>query len=303
MRAPYENEIALAEHLHPGPDWRGGCVAEGGQFHLVLIAKGAAVLRMARDAAQAADLARRTALVDALAPVLPFALPRSLSGVWRAPDASATAYDAGGLPGWEVPAAVVQEYIPGAAHEPNTGEAATLRGVLEALAGVDIAPIRHLLAPPFAYRGPWTESKIAATLEALREHAPDEPTGAAAVVDAARVLAALREFAEVPGSLVHGDLAGHNMHWVGGRVAGILDWDLASAWDPALNVAYLAAWHGRGLVATLARDAEEDRRARIWDGAMRLEVVYNASLRTGDPGWPKLMRRAVPRLEEAAAAI
>ncbi|WP_102157581.1 aminoglycoside phosphotransferase family protein [Zhihengliuella halotolerans] len=303
MRAPYENEIALAEHLHPGPDWRGGRVAEGGQFHLVLIAEGRAVLRMARDATQAAEMTRRTALVDALAPELPFALPRSLSGVWRAPDASASAYDAGGLPGWEVPAAVVQEYIPGAAREPHTGDPAALRSILEALADVDVAPIRHLLAPPFAYRGPWTEPKIAATLDALREHAQDEATGAALVVDAARVLAALREFAELRDSLVHGDLAGHNVHWVGGRVAGILDWDLAAAWDPALNVAYLAAWHGRELVGELAVDADEARRARIWDGAMLLETVFNASLRADDPDWAKLMRRAVPRLEAAAAAI
>lgn len=321
MRAPYENEIALAEHLHPGPDWRGGHVAEGGQFHLVLVAEGSAVLRMARDVAQAAELARRTALVDALAPELPFAVPRSLSGVWRDPrvpsgdatgqdaltaghDAGAsTQQDTGGLPDWQVPAAVVQEYIPGAAHEPHAGDPAALRSILEALEAVRIDPIRHLLAPPFAYRGPWTESKIAATLDALREHAPDPATGAAAVVDAARVLAALREFAEVPAALVHGDLAGHNVHWAGGRVAGILDWDLASAWDPALNVAYLAAWHGRELVGELARDADEARRARVWDGAMRLEGVYNATLRADAPDWGKLMRRAAPRLEDAAAAI
>ncbi|GHD07827.1 phosphotransferase family protein [Zhihengliuella salsuginis] len=307
MREPYESEIALAERLYPGPDWRGGRVAEGGQFHLVLVAEGRAVLRMARDAAQAADLVRRTALVDALAAQLPFPVPRSLTGVWSATgpddDGARRAQPDDGGPGRVVPAAVVQEFIDGAAHEPHTGDAATLRELLEALAAVDIVPLRHLLAPPFAYGGPWTESKVAATLDALGGHAPDAATGAAAVVDAARVLAALREFDDVPASLVHGDLAGHNVHWVGGRISGILDWDLAAAWDPALNVAYLAAWHGRDLVGALARDADEARRARVWDGAMRLEVVYNATLRTDAPDWPKLVRQAAPRLEDAAAAI
>ena len=31
--------------------------------------------------------------------------------------------------------------------------------------------------------------------------------------------------------LVHGDLAGHNMHWVDGQLIGILDWDYAALWD------------------------------------------------------------------------
>lgn len=282
MRAPSESEIALAEELYPGPAWAEGSVAEGGQFHEVLVTE-AAVLRMARDDVQAAQLPRRVALVNALAERLPYAVPRSLSEIQRG--------------------AVVQEYVPGAAHPPHEGDPATLRAVIAALEAVELEPLRELLAPPFAYRGPWTESKIAATLEALGEHAPDAAAGAAMVHDAALVLAELREFLDVPPALVHGDLAGHNMHWRNGQVTGILDWDLAAAWDPALNVTYLAAWHGRGLLDELARDAEEARRARVWDGAMRLEGVYNASLRTDNPNWAKLMRKVGPRIQAAREAI
>ncbi|MDX1659113.1 MAG: phosphotransferase [Nitriliruptorales bacterium] len=45
-----------------------------------------------------------------------------------------------------------------------------------------------------------------------------------------------------PPSLVHGDLAGDNVRWRGDAVAGVRDWDLASAWDPAVDAACLA-WH------------------------------------------------------------
>ncbi|MBG6083885.1 aminoglycoside phosphotransferase family protein [Zhihengliuella flava] len=282
MRPPTDSEIALAENLYPGPAWAQGSVAEGGQFHEVLVTE-EAVLRMARDDVQAAQLPRRVALVDALSGRLPYAVPCSLSRI--------------------ADGAVVQEFIPGAAHPPHTGDPVRLREVIAALAAVDVAPLRELLAPPFAYRGPWTESKIATTLTALGEHASDPASGAALVHDAALVLAELRQFADVPAQLVHGDLAGHNMHWIGGRVSGILDWDLAAAWDPALNVAYLAAWHGRDLVDELARDAEQARRARIWDGAMRLEGIYNASLRTDAPNWGKLMRKVAPRVHAAREAI
>mgnify|MGYP006195292123 CR=1 FL=1 len=59
-------------------------------------------------------------------------------------------------------------------------------------------------------------------------------------------------------SLVHGDLAGHNMRWErsGGdwALTGILDWDLASVWDPALNPAYLSLWHGEEKLDAIARD-------------------------------------------------
>ena len=41
-------------------------------------------------------------------------------------------------------------------------------------------------------------------------------------------------------------------------MAGILDWDLAAAWDPALNAAYLGLWHGPDVLPSIARDAGEE---------------------------------------------
>ena len=55
-RPPLPHETALAEALFPGPDWASGTVQEGGQSHLVLVARGEAVLRMARTPEAAATV-------------------------------------------------------------------------------------------------------------------------------------------------------------------------------------------------------------------------------------------------------
>ncbi|GAA3693547.1 hypothetical protein GCM10023081_33620 [Arthrobacter ginkgonis] len=299
-RPPLPAETALAAEIFPGPDWASGTVEEGGQSHLVLVARGEAVLRMARTPEAAADLGRRSALVDELAPQLPYRLPRTLAPPWRA----------GGR------AAVVQEYVPGAAHPPHglahcdpahCGDARVLAALVRDLASVDVGPLRPLLAEPFAFRGAWTAEKTAAVLAAL-------PAGLAA--DAATVVEAVRAFADAadgwgpdapPGTaglvgLVHGDLAGCNMHWAEGRVVGILDWDLAAAWDPALNAAYLGLWHGRDVLPAIARDAGEAARAEVWIGAMGLDALHDALQRTDNPKLGKLLRKVAPRIRLAAQA-
>lgn len=271
---PHEYELANA--LFPGPDWKAARVDEGGQFHLVLVARDQAVMRMSRTAEAAADMQRRVDLVQALSGTFSFQLPTALSQVWHGKDFSA----------------VIQRYVPGAAHPPHTGDVVRLRSVLEELAAVDVRPLAALLAPPFSFRGPWTAQKIDATLKALP---PD-------LVDAARrVLDTIPAFETVPASLVHGDLAGHNMRWHDGELHGVLDWDLAAAWDPALNTAYLAAWHGADVLDAIAPSQKEAWRARIWLGAMALESVFDASLNPNrDIG--ALIDKIGPRLVAAAAA-
>ncbi|RAX50586.1 hypothetical protein DQ353_03290 [Arthrobacter sp. AQ5-05] len=275
-REALPRELQLANALFPGPEWKKGHVDEGGQFHLVLVAPGEAVMRMSRTPAAARDMQRRVDLIEALSARFSFLLPTALSEVWHGEGFSA----------------VVQRYVPGAAHPPHTGEPAALRALLEELAAVDLRPIAHLLAPPFSFRGPWTGQKTDATLAAL----PAELEGAADLV-----LEAIKAFASVPTSLVHGDLAGNNMRWNQGTLRGIIDWDLASAWDPALNTAYLSMWHGADFIEAIAPNPQEAWRARIWLGAMALESVYDASL---DPGrdLAALAEKIGPRLLAAAAA-
>ncbi|MEO4038647.1 phosphotransferase [Micrococcaceae bacterium Sec6.3] len=376
---PSELELVAAalERLRPGldptttarlraADWSAGGVEEGGQFHRVLVLEDVGVLRMARlheagaapgtvwsrERDPAAQLERRVALVDGLAAArLPWPLPVSLSEVVGAEAVRSGAGDDGGavpVPGPGGTAAVLQTHLPGFPHPPHEGDPAVLRGIVDALAAVDVADPRiapHLGAP-FAFRGPWTAERVAA-VAALPERlagrlggwpgdapptreadsGPDRVQGDATPLAAwPSVVASLtdavtRWTAEppVPPCLVHGDLAGHNLRWLPEpgtpvhpeptwRLAGILDWDLACAWDPALNVAYLGLWHGEELVEDVARDAAEARRARVWLGVMALETLDDAAARDAlvgipDRSWRTLLRKTLPRVTRAVTAL
>ena len=320
-------------------DWSEGTVEEGGQFHRVLVVPGQGVLRMTRSPQAAGLLPRRVALLEALATQnLAISLPRALTEV--------TSNEKG-------TAAVVQDYVPGTAHPPHSGDPRVLRELCERLARVDVEPLRPHLAEAFSFRGPWTPEKSTAVRllpDVLGERWPDWfeatlPGSWGSTVDALTD-AARRWTAEpvVEPSLVHGDLAGHNMHWApvgspavrqlveregpdvrrlglaaGGRdeasgqgeasgwvLLGILDWDLACVWDPALNPAYLSLWHGEEKLEAIARDAFEAQRGRVWLGVMALESLYDASLREGTPSpanWGKLLRKTLPRIGRAMDAL
>lgn len=54
----------------------------------------------------------------------------------------------------------------------------------------------------------------------------------------------------------HGDLGGHNVFWDGGRVCGILDWDLASESGSSTDLTSLGVWHGW---EKLSRSASADQ--------------------------------------------
>jgi hypothetical protein len=296
-------------------DWSAGTVEEGGQFHRVLVLDGVGAVRMSRNAEAAGRLPSNVALVQALATTaqLPVALPVPLTEVVAGADGTA---------------AVVQEYLPGRAHPPHEGDPAILRWLCEALAAVDAAALEPHLGPPFAYRGPWTAARMRAVRELpgrLRdtygdglwhgEWSAEHPVvSAAAFPDTVEeLLGTLVQWTEDPvvaPSLVHGDLAGHNMRWVrtgeAWALTGILDWDLASAWDPALNPAYLSLWHGEEKLEAIARDPAEARRARAWLGWMALEGLDDAASREGtgfEANWPKLLRKVLPRIGRAVAAL
>lgn len=317
---------ALADRLRAA-DWAAGHVVESGQFHRVLVLDGVGVLRMTRlseagapmgaawapEDSPAAHLPRRMALLEALADAgLPFAVPRPLSAAVRRDD------DAGR----PLAAAVLQAFVPGQPHPPHEGDPTVLRGIVDALDTVDVtAPgVAEHLGPPFAFRGPWTPARVArvgrlgASLPA--EHAGALPADWAGVVE--RIAGAVTAWAAAPPdgpALVHGDMAGHNMHWVPApdgdgvrwELSGILDWDLAHAGDAARNVAYLGIWHGEGRIEAIARTPAEARRARVWLGAAALDSLDDASARqelTGrDPRWGRLLRKVVPRIERAGAAL
>jgi aminoglycoside phosphotransferase (APT) family kinase protein len=156
---------------------------------------------------------------------------------------------------------------------------------------VDLGRLAGLLGVPHCYAGGdrWEEL--------LRDQViPRLParwwTEAARRVDAALALP------PVPASLVHGDLAGHNVHWSddGRQCIGVLDWDLAQPYDPAVDVACLA-WHGWDTVRA-AVDADTYARARVWFRTFGLEQV-SAALLLGDAP-ERYVDRAVAWLERTS---
>lgn len=244
-------------------DWNQAKVVKRGKDHILVIAEGLAVARLPRRVEP--ELARRTRLLEQLE--LPWKVPIPLSAVQDG---------------------VLQTYIPGAAHAHNTGDAATLAAVVETLEQYDTTGLS--LGQPFAQRGRITEQmlfRLDTAVEnkihrAIAEHIhawTDEGVGA---------------------GLVHGDLAGHNMHWVDGELVGILDWDYAAVWDTALNATYLNLWHG----VTLENITGVPNRARVWSGALGLYALADAlSWDVSPGGWRRLNAKVQPRIQLAYESL
>ncbi|WP_187279741.1 aminoglycoside phosphotransferase family protein [Quadrisphaera setariae] len=256
-----------------------------GEFHDVVLLPGRAVVKVARGLA-AQHLERRAALLDALADAgLPLAVPRPLSEVVRTGEASA---------------AVALSWVPGEPAPVGAGgeqRVEQLQQLLTAMAAVDVSagtPVGRCLDVPHAYagRGRWAElmARVVAML-------PDDVRD-----DAAACLRAAVDLPPVPPRLVHGDLAGHNLRWhADGTLAGVIDWDLASAWDPAVDLGCLV-WFGwdavdaacAGLGGGWPTAAE---RARVWFATFPLEGP--AALL--DDGAPAAL--VAERLERVATAL
>lgn len=270
-------ELSIARQLCPELSWENAGVNEGGQFHKVVIANGHSVIRMARTEEATGQMPRSVKLLERLEGQLDYRIPVATSRILQV----------GGL------GSVAMSFIPGSAHEPHYGDPKILGKLVNDLAAISLEPINEYLAAPFAFRGPWTDERQQRCFDAL----PDPLRGAATTL-----WAQLDSLAQVPPGLVHGDLAGHNMHWVAQELVGILDWDLAAAWDPALNTAYLSLWHGLEMADLIAPTPDEAHRAKIWLGLMSLERLSDTLSRTDNPRIDKLMRKIGPRILNAAQA-
>lgn len=225
-----------------------------GEFHDVVLLPGRAVVKVARGRA-ADELRRRAALTGALARLdLPFVVPEPLTEVEDVDDCTAVAL----------------AWAPGAPANARAPGPTQLREVLAALAALDVTPggpLSRWLDVPHGYAGrdrwPLLMAEVVARLP------PDVQESARARVEAATALP------PVAPSLVHGDLAGDNLRWYDdGTLAAVIDWDLASAWDPAVDAACLA-WFGWSTVAA-ALDAETLARARTWAATFPLEHPASA---------------------------
>lgn len=272
LRGVPASDVSAAEVVH-------------GEFHDVLLLPGVGVVRVARGLA-AEHLERRTALLGALAAEdLPFAVPRPLGEVVRVGEASA---------------AVALSWVSGVVAPAGSGgseRVEQLQRLLRALADVGVSPTspvgRHLDVP-HAYAG---RERWGALMAKVVELLPDDLRE-----DGEARLRAALALPLVPLGLVHGDLAGHNLRWYAdGRLAGVIDWDLASAWDPAVDLGCLA-WFGwdavdaacAGLGGGWPAAAE---RARVWFATFGLEGP--AALLDG--GAPEAV--VTERLDRVVAAL
>lgn len=244
-------------------DWNQAKVVERGKDHILVIAEGLAVARLPRRVDP--ELSRKTRLLQELH--LPWSVPTPLSAVEDG---------------------VLQTYIPGAAHAHNTGDAATLAAVVETLEQYDTTGLS--LGQPFAQRGRITEQMLFRLDTAVEN----------------RMHRAIAEHVHawthegVGAGLVHGDLAGHNMHWVNGELVGILDWDYAAVWDTALNATYLNLWHG----VALENITGVPNRARVWSGALGLYALADAlSWDVSPGGWRRLNAKVQPRIQLAYESL
>lgn len=244
-------------------DWHQATIVERGKDHTVLIAPDVAVARIPRRSDP--DLPRKMRLLEQL--TLPWLVPTPLSVV-----------DEG----------VLQRYIPGTAHRHGVGCAATLAHVVSVFDGYDTSGLS--VNRPFAQRGRFSTQMLTALDEVV------EGQMARAIVEH------VHGWTDdgVGAGLVHGDLAGHNMHWQDGELIGILDWDYAAVWDTALNATYLNLWHAVELEAI----TPVPNRARVWSGALGLYALCDAlSWDVSPAGWRRLQKKVLPRINAAFAAL
>ncbi|AXR73895.1 MULTISPECIES: phosphotransferase family protein [Auritidibacter] len=288
---PTDDDLALAQHLAAhlregisarhralieSAPWSQAHLIERGKDHRLVIVPGHLVVRIPRDSAT--NLERQATLLDQLAPQLPWQVPVALSIV-----------DGG----------VIQPYIAGTAHPNHSGDPEQLRDIVHTLSEVDTTGLA--LNQPFAQRGGLTPQKVT---RLAKMPGPPLPDFAQFIADVAELTHTWTQ--EGPFGLVHGDLAGHNMLWLQDpwRLNGVLDWDQASRWDPALNPAILSLWHGAGMLPQICSSPSELVHARVWSASMALESIENA-LRRQPPAsaFRRLMRKTVPRLEAAQQAL
>ncbi|MFD3450618.1 aminoglycoside phosphotransferase family protein [Streptomyces sp. NPDC058691] len=250
-----EELLAVAAAVLPGEDLRGAAFASGGSHHVVLL-PGVAVVRIAKSPTAVAALPRRTELLRRLTEAdLPFAVPAPLSEVVRA----------------EGHTAVALSWLEGRpCRRKEGGEPKELARLLDVLRQVDCRDLDGLLGVPHEYAGGerWAEIMEQDVVPRL----PRAWQG-----EARRRVQAALDLPAVTPSLVHGDLAGTNMHWSeDGRLLGVLDWDFAQPFDPAVDAACLA-WHGWDKVAA-AVDRRTLHRAWTWYLTFGLEQIPFALL-------------------------
>ncbi|MFC5822414.1 phosphotransferase [Nonomuraea insulae] len=238
-RSPVTDELLeIAEALLPGHSLDTARITAGNLHHVVLL-PGTAAVRVTKHSSSAEEMPRRMEVLRELATAgLPFAVPEPLTPVTRFGERAAAAVS----------------WIDGEAWPEGQGDPGQTGRLLRAVREVTVTPrLRRLLNAP-REQG-WADVLAEEVVPHLPDRWREECRGR---LEEARTLEA------VPDALVHGDLGADNVHWGrDGRLVGVLDWDQAHLFDPAVDAA-LMAWHGWDTVRK-AVDPETYRRARVYD--------------------------------------
>lgn len=224
-------------------------IVESGSAHVVVVLRDHAAVRVSRDANTAGTMRQRQNLVDSIPTSIGFMLPWSLGPVVEVDELSA----------------VATELIPGAPCPAGAGDPHELQRLLTQVASIPPGPVESFLTEPLAFCGgpDWFQIQVEEVIPRLDR----EVQGRA--VDVVTALAELKPQREV---FSHGDLGGHNVFWEGDRVAGVLDWDLASWSDRSTDLACIGVWNGWDKLPLIASSSEVCR-AAIRRNTFRLQQV------------------------------
>ncbi|MBB1154191.1 phosphotransferase family protein [Amycolatopsis dendrobii] len=247
--------LEIAEALLPDAPIGSARLAAQGNMHHVVLLPGVAAVRISKRPDSAAELPRRAEILRAVAAAgLPFAVPEPLTPVTAFGDR----------------AAVAVSWIDGEGLPEGVGDPAAFGPLLAALHEVEISPeLEAVLHRPRRLDWAAILHDVIPRLPARRQD------------DVRQRLDTLLALEDVPARLVHGDLGGSNVHFAAdGKLTGVLDWDLATLADPAIDAALVATWHGWDVLRA-ATDEETYRRAQAWNDPIGVEHLH--AVFTGKP--------------------
>lgn len=234
--------LEIADGLLPGASLDAARLVRGG-IHDVVLLPGVAAVRVSQRPSGAEALPRRTELLRVIAASgLPFAVPEPLTPVTMFGDR----------------AAVAVSWLDGTGLPEGVGDPAKIGELLGALRELPLTPkLKAVIGAPRTYAAGhhWADILAEEVIPRLPGKWRDEGR---------RRLEEALALEQVPDSLVHGDLVSENVHWSqDGKLIGVLDWDRAKLFDPAVDAATMA-WHGWDNIRA-AVDGGTYRRARVWD--------------------------------------
>lgn len=242
------------EGLSPAAQSAQRQVVEIGSAHIVVLLDRTAAVRVGRDPGMAVKMRKRQELVDGIPASIGFQVPRSLGPVVELEEFSA----------------VATELMQGAPCPAGEGEPSELQNLLAQVSSIPTEPIAGLLAEPLAFCGgpQWYRIQREEVLPRLHQDVQKQ---------AADAILALMNLEPIKEVLAHGDLGGHNVFWEGGRISGVLDWDLSSRSDGSTDLACVGVWNGWEKLPLIA-DPSEVRRASVRRNTFRLQQLAFAIL-------------------------